>query len=502
MDIRFAEFSQPQSGAVVVGVWEGRELTAPARRLDEATQGAVSRAVAAAPRFHGKKNELLPLIGPPGLPVSRIVLAGLGKADAIDPRLLEDLGGSLVAHLNSAGEAEATFAIDLGAGAPVKPAAAAARLAYGAALRAYRFDKYRTKEKPEQKPSLSALTVGSTAPGDAKQAYKPLGAAAEAIAFARDLVSEPANELYPESMAARAAALAGPGLSGLTVEVFDEKRLKELGMGALLGVAQGSARPPRVVVMEYRGAAADTAPLAFIGKGVTFDTGGISIKPAGGMWDMKWDMAGAGVVVGLMRLLAARQARVNAVGIVGLVENMPGGDAQRPGDIVRSMSGQTIEVLNTDAEGRLVLADVLWYCQERFKPKLMIDLATLTGAVIVALGHENAGLFANNDELADRLIAAGKAVGEHVWRLPLAETYDRAIDSDAADVKNIAGDRAAGSIIGAQFVQRFVNKVPWAHLDIAGVAWSKKDAPTVPKGATAFGVRLLDRFVADYYERD
>ena len=502
MDIRFAEFSLPQSGAVVVGVWEDRALTGPARRLDEATQGAVARAVAAAPRFHGKKNELVPVIGPPGLPASRIVLVGLGKPKAIDARLLEDLGGTLAAHLNSAGESEATFAVDLGDGAPVKPAEAAARLAYGAALRSYRFDKYRTKQKPEQKPSLSSITVSAASPGEAKQAYQALGAAAEAVAFTRDLVSEPANELYPESMAERASALAGPDLPGLTVEVLDENRLSELGMGALLGVAQGSVRPPRVVVMQYRGVAADVAPLAFIGKGVTFDTGGISIKPAGGMWDMKWDMAGAGVVIGLMRLLAARRARVNAVGLVGLVENMPSGAAQRPGDIVRSMSGQTIEVLNTDAEGRLVLADVLWYCQDRFKPKAMIDLATLTGAVIVALGHENAGLFANNDELAERLVAAGKAVGEPVWRLPLAESYDRAIDSDAADVKNIAGDRAAGSIIGAQFVQRFVNNVPWAHLDIAGVAWSKKDAPTVPKGATAFGVRLLDRFVADYYESD
>jgi len=502
MDIRFAEFSLPQSGAVVVGVWEDRALTGPARRLDEATQGAVARAVAAAPRFHGKKNELVPVIGPPGLPVSRIVLVGLGKPRAVDARLLEDLGGTLAAHLNSAGESEATFAVDLGDGAPVKPAEAAARLAYGAALRSYRFDKYRTKQKPEQKPSLSSITVSAASPGEAKQAYQALGAAAEAVAFTRDLVSEPANELYPESMAERAAALAGPDLPGLTVEVLDENRLSELGMGALLGVAQGSVRPPRVVVMQYRGVAEDVAPLAFIGKGVTFDTGGISIKPAGGMWDMKWDMAGAGVVIGLMRLLAARGARVNAVGLVGLVENMPSGAAQRPGDIVRSMSGQTIEVLNTDAEGRLVLADVLWYCQDRFKPKAMIDLATLTGAVIVALGHENAGLFANNDELAERLVAAGKAVGEPVWRLPLAESYDRAIDSDAADVKNIAGDRAAGSIIGAQFVQRFVNNVPWAHLDIAGVAWSKKDAPTVPKGATAFGVRLLDRFVADYYESD
>ena len=502
MDIRFAEFSLPKSGAVVVGVWEDRALTGPARRLDEATQGAVARAVAAAPRFHGKKNELVPVIGPPGLPVSRIVLVGLGKPKAVDARLLEDLGGTLAAHLNSAGESEATFAVDLGDGALLKPAEAAARLAYGAALRSYRFDKYRTKQKPEQKPSLSSITVSAASPGEAKQAYQALGAAAEAVAFTRDLVSEPANELYPESMAERAAALAGPDLPGLTVEVLDENRLSELGMGALLGVAQGSVRPPRVVVMQYRGVAADVAPLAFIGKGVTFDTGGISIKPAGGMWDMKWDMAGAGVVIGLMRLLAARRARVNAVGLVGLVENMPSGAAQRPGDIVRSMSGQTIEVLNTDAEGRLVLADVLWYCQDRFKPTAMIDLATLTGAVIVALGHENAGLLANNDELAERLVAAGKAVGEPVWRLPLAESYDRAIDSDAADVKNIAGDRAAGSIIGAQFVQRFVNNVPWAHLDIAGVAWSKKDAPTVPKGATAFGVRLLDRFVADYYESD
>jgi leucyl aminopeptidase len=244
------------------------------------------------------------------------------------------------------------------------------------------------------------------------------------------------------------------------------------------------------------------SPLAFIGKGVTFDTGGISIKPAAGMADMKWDMAGSAVVIGLMRLLAARRAKIEAVGVVGLVENMPSGTAQRPGDIVTSMSGQTIEVLNTDAEGRLVLADALWYCQDRFKPRLMIDLATLTGAVIVALGHHRAGLFSNNDELAERLIESGKATDEEVWRLPLAESYDREIDSDAADVKNIGSGRAGGSILGAQFLQRFVNGVPWAHLDIAGMAWSTKDSATVPKGATAFGVRLLDRFVAKYYETE
>jgi leucyl aminopeptidase len=498
MDISFAEFALPQSGAVVVGVSEERALTPSARRLDEATSGAVARAVAAAPRFHGKKNELLAIVGPPNLALSRIVVAGLGKPEAVDARLLQDLGGTLVAHLNSAGETAATFAIDSGEGGALNPAEAAANLAFGAALRAYRFDRYRTTQKPEQKPSLAALTVATPSAEKAREAYRAHEAAAASIAFARDLVSEPANTIYPETLA---EAAAGLGSLGLEVEILDENRLRELGWGALLGVAQGSARPARVVVMQHRGGRDGDPPLAFLGKGVTFDTGGISIKPAAGMGEMKWDMAGAGVVIGLMRLLAARHAKVNAVGIVGLVENMPSGTAQRPGDIVRSLSGQTIEVLNTDAEGRLVLADVLWYCQDRFKPQLMVDLATLTGAVVVALGHEHAGLFANNDELAERLVAAGNAVGEKLWRLPLAEAHNRAIDSEAADMKNIAGDRGAGSTIGAQFLQRFVNNVSWAHLDIAGVAWSKKDAPTVPKGATAFGVRLLDRFVADHYEQ-
>ena len=498
MKIEFAEFELPRSGAVVVGAWEGGVLTGSATRLDQATGGAVARAVAAAPRFHGKKNELIAIIGPPELAVSRIVVAGLGQPDAVDARLLQDLGGNLTAHLNGAGESEASFAIDLGDAAPVKAGDAAAHLAFGAELRSYRFDKYRTTQKPEQRPSLASLTVASASPGEARESYRTLGATAAAVFLTRDLVSEPANTLYPETLAEQAGALAELGLA---VEILDEDRLRELGMGAVLGVAQGSVRPPRVVVMEHRGGAPGSPPRGFIGKGVTFDTGGISIKPAAGMGDMKWDMAGAGVVIGLMRLFAARQAKINAVGIVALVENMPSGAAQRPGDIVRSMSGQTIEVLNTDAEGRLVLADALWYCQSRFKPKLMIDLATLTGAVIVALGSQHAGLFSNNDQLADRLLAAGNAVGERLWRLPLADSYDRAIDSDAADVKNISGDRGAGSIIGAQFLQRFVNKVPWAHLDIAGVAWSKKDAPTVPKGATAFGVRLLDRFVAEHYEK-
>jgi leucyl aminopeptidase len=504
MKISFAEPDQPRSGAVAVGVWEEGVLTPAARRLDEATGGAVTRALSAAARFSGKRDELLPIVGPANLAVSRIVLAGLGKAGSSDARSLRQLGGNLFAHLNSAGEEEATFAVEVGDEAPIGQAEAAAEIAFGAQLRSYRFDKYKTKQKPEQKPSLSRLTVATAAAASAQRAYQPLEKTADAVFFTRDLVSEPANVIYPETLAAQAATLTE---FGLEVEILDEHKMRELGMNALLAVGQGSARPPRLVAMQWRGAkvagnAKHGKPLAFIGKGVTFDTGGISIKPAAGMGDMKWDMAGSAVVIGLMRLLAARNASVNAVGVVGLVENMPSGTAQRPGDIVASMSGQTIEVLNTDAEGRLVLADALWYCQRRFKPRLMIDLATLTGAVIVALGHQRAGLFSNNDEIAERLIEAGKAVGEQVWRLPLDESYDREIDSDAADVKNIGGGRAAGSIIGAQFVQRFVNDVPWAHLDIAGTAWSAKDAPTVPKGATAFGVRLLDRFVSQYYETE
>jgi leucyl aminopeptidase len=497
MRIEFAESKLPRSGAVVVGVWEEGRLTPAARRLDEATEGALVRALAASPRFRGRKDDLLPVVAPQGLPVSRVVLTGLGKPAAADARLLQDLGGKLAAYLNGAGEEEAVLAIDLGEGTELGAAEAAAELAFGARLRSYRFGKYKTKEKPEQKLSLAHLTVATPSPEAAERAFSPRDKAADAIFFARDLVSEPANALYPETLAAQAESLRE---FGVAVDVLDEEKMRALGMNALLAVAQGSARPPRLVVLQWHGAGKDEAPLAFIGKGVTFDTGGLSIKPAAGMEEMKWDMAGSAVVIGLIRLLAARKARVNAVGVAGLVENMPSGTAQRPGDIVTSMSGQTIEVINTDAEGRLVLADALWYCQQRFKPRLMIDLATLTGAVIVALGHHHAGLFANDDALAEQLIAAGKAVAEPVWRLPLAESYDRDIDSDAADVKNIAGGRAAGSIIGAQFLQRFVDSVPWAHLDIAGVAWSKKDAPTVPKGATAFGVRLLDRFVAQYYE--
>jgi leucyl aminopeptidase len=499
MKISFAKPELPNAGALVVGVLDERRLTSTAAALDRDTEGAIGRALAASSRFKGRGEDLLTLLAPAGVAVSRVLLAGLGKPEAFDALAAQALGGRIVAALNDTGEANVAVALDELPGSKLGLAEIAANVAYGARLRAYRFDKYRTTEKAEQKPSLKRLTIMVADAGAAKRLYEPLDRIAESVAFTRDLVSEPANVIYPETLAEQARSLADLGVD---VEVLGAKQMRKLGMHALLGVAQGSAHEPQLVVMQWNGApgAKDQSPVAFIGKGVTFDTGGISIKPAQGMEEMKWDMAGAGVVIGLIRALAARKAKVNAVGIAGLVENMPSGTAQRPGDIVKSMSGQTIEVLNTDAEGRLVLADALWYTRDRFKPKIMVDLATLTGAIVVALGKFHAGLFANNDELAERLLAAGKATGELLWRMPLAEAYDKQIDSDAADMKNIGGDRWGGSITAAQFIQRFVKDTPWAHLDIAGTAWGDKDRPTTPKGATGFGVRLLDRLVADVYE--
>jgi leucyl aminopeptidase len=498
MKIVFAEPSAPKSGSVVALVLEDRKMTPSAEAVDKQTGGMLARAMAAS-RFKGRKDETLSVLAPAKIDAARVILVGLGKAAALDAAAFQRAGGQIVAQLNSAGESAAQVTVDGIDGAKLGAADAAAELAYGARLRSYRFDKYRTTEKPDHKPSLQTLTVAVAKSNDAKKKFAPLDKIAEAVFFTRDIVSEPANIKYPETLAEDARSLAELGVE---VEVLGRKEMKKLGMGALLGVGQGSERPPRLVVLQWKGApdAKDQRPIAFVGKGVTFDTGGISIKPAGGMEDMKWDMAGAGVVIGLMKALAGRKAKVNAVGIGGLVENMPSGSAQRPGDIVTSMSGQTIEVLNTDAEGRLVLADALWYCQDRFKPRFMVDLATLTGAIIIALGSEYAGMYSNDDKLAKQLLAAGDAVGEKLWRMPLNDAYDKMMDSDAADIKNISGGRDAGSITAAQFLKRFVNDVPWAHLDIAGTTWSKKDAATVPKGATAFGLRLLDRMIADNFE--
>lgn len=497
MKLAFAKPFSPKSGVLVVGVLEGRKKLAAAQLIDAKTHGALKRLFDAA-AFEGKKDQVAVLMAPQGLKLSRVVAIGLGKASELDEKRLEAFGARAVQEALAAKEEEACIAVDAIPGSPVGLAQAAASMALGARLKNWRFDRYRTDQKPDDKPKLKSLTLLVEPAGEAKKLFQPLEALAEGVFWTRELQSEPANVIHPESMAAKARELVKLGVK---VEVLGEAQMKRLGMNALLGVGQGSAKESKLVVFTWNGARNKTVkPVAVVGKGVTFDSGGISIKPAGGMEEMKWDMSGAAVVFGLMKALAKRKAKVNVVGIAGLVENMPSGTAQRPGDVVRSMSGQTIEVINTDAEGRLVLADALWYCQDRFKPVAMIDLATLTGAILIALGVEYAGLFSNDDKLCDKLAKAGEEVGEPLWRLPLGEAYDKLIKSEIADIKNV-GDGKAGSITAAQFLKRFVNGVPWAHLDIAGTAWTKKDLATVPKGAAAFGVRLLERFIADNYEK-
>ena len=499
MKVAFTSHSLPANHAVCVGVTADRTLSASAQKLDEATGGALARAIQASGKFKGEKRQLLEVLAPAGLENSRVLLVGLGKPEELDAGEMEAIGGELVARLNAAGESQATFVLDQLAGAPVTAPQAAARLGLGARLRSYRFDRYRTQEKAEDKPTLTQFTLALSHKKEAENAYQPLEKVADGVEMTRDLVSEPANVLTPETLAAECRKLEELGVE---VEVLDAKAMRKLGMGALLAVAQGSDKEPKLVTMRWQGGAGKKTPLAVVGKGVCFDSGGISLKPAQGMGDMKWDMGGAGVTVGLIKALAGRKAKLNAVGVVGLVENMPGGAAYRPGDVLTSMSGQTVEVHNTDAEGRLVLADALWYTQQTYQPETMVNLATLTGAVLVALGNRRAGLFANDDDLAQQLTAAGEAVGERLWRLPMDDEYDKDINSDIADMKNVGDGRNASSTAAAQFLRRFVQKgTKWAHLDIAGVTWSTKDAPTVPKGGTGFGVRLLDRFVGDQFER-
>ena len=500
MKISFTQPSIATSGIAVVSATSGGNLSASAEKLDKKTDGALMRAIRAS-RFKGDKGQYLNIMAPAGTRLDRVMLVGLGKGKDITDLDLQKLGGKIYADTRRGVKGNVTVAVDSVSDCKMTAADMAAQMAYGSKLRSYRFDKYKTKLKEADKPSLKALTYQCSGFAKARTAFRTLDKVADGVFMTRDLVSEPPNVLYPDTLAKQAKTLEKLGIK---VEVLGEAQMRRLGMGALLGVGQGSERESKMVVMQWKGAKktrgkkAD-APIAFLGKGVTFDTGGISIKPSAGMEDMKWDMGGAGVVIGLMKALAGRKAKVDVVGVVGLVENMPDGNAQRPGDIVTSLSGQTVEVLNTDAEGRLVLADALWYTKERFKPKFMVNLATLTGAIIISLGNQHAGLFSNNDTLSDRLTQAGKEVNELLWRMPISPEYDKMINSDAADMKHIGG-RGAGSITAAQFLHRFVGKVPWAHLDIAGVTWSKADAPTVPKGGTAFGVRLLDRLVAKHYE--
>jgi leucyl aminopeptidase len=490
MKIRFAE-SRPEGDFALVLPVAGKD------RSSLGALGSSQQAVATAldrQRFEGEASSVSEQFIDDKGTTRRLLLVGTGPGP-IAGEAAEKLGGTAAARLQTSGEK--TAVIDLGGLG--YDADAAARVGLGAALRSWRYDRYRTKLKDNQKPTLQEFIIVGGGSGAGKRYEQRWAPVVEGVSLTRELVTEPANIIYPESFVERVqASIKG---SGLEVDVLDPAAMRKLGMGALLGVAQGSAREARLMVLKWNGAGKGGQPTAFVGKGVTFDTGGISIKPAAGMEAMKWDMGGAGAVAGALKALALRNAKANIVGICGLVENMPGGNAQRPGDVVTTMSGQTVEVINTDAEGRLVLSDAVCYVQRNFKPKTVIDLATLTGAIIVSLGHEWAGLFSNNEELAGNLLKAANESGDKLWRMPLAEPFDRLIDSPIADMKNV-GPREGGSITAAQFIQRFIESgVKWAHIDMAGKAWADKAGPTYDKGATGFGVRLLDQYVADVLER-
>ncbi len=488
LNVKFSGFTKPEGGTAVVLVAKGGvfsdEAAAVAGGSDKIQQ------LIDASEFNAKLGTTTETIVIDGS-YKKLVLVGVGKPEKLGNDDWLRIGGAAMAAAKNS-EIHATLCLS----DQVVAGDEAADFALGMMLGNYAFNKYKTQKDTENKKKNVNINICVADVAAAETAFVEAQATAEGVIIARDLVNEPANILGPVEFAAEAAKLEKLGVK---IEVLTEKEIKKLGMGALLGVSQGSARPPRLVVMEWNGAKSKEKPVAFVGKGVVFDTGGISIKPALGMEDMKGDMGGAAAVVGLMHTLAARKAKVNAIGVIGLVENMPDGNAQRPGDIVTTMSGQTIEVINTDAEGRLVLADALHYTNERFKPRFMINLATLTGAVMVALGTQHAGLFSNDDELADQLYDAGQLSGEKLWRLPLAKVYDKMIDSKFADMKNSCG-RLGGAITAAQFLKRFVGDTSWAHLDIAGTAMDAPDSEYSKSWANGFGVRLLDRLVRDNYE--
>jgi leucyl aminopeptidase len=491
--VGFAAFSAAHRGVLVV-------FCDDALKFGEATRKALGKAAdtvkraAAANQFKGKSGSTLDIPAPDGIKADRLIVVGVGKTADIKEKDFLKFGGVTAGKLNGA-SASVTVIAELPEAAMQGDAAAA--IASGIRLRAYKFDRYKTRKKDGENGALRAdVSIAVEDVAAARKAFAPASHVVDGVVIARELVNEPPNVLYPVEFARRASQLKKLGVD---VEVLDVKAMRELGMGALLGVAQGSTQPGRTVIMRWNGGKKGEQPVAFIGQGVCFDTGGISIKGAASMEAMKVDMGGAACVVGLMHALAGRKAKVNAIGAIGLVENMPDGNAQRPGDIVTSMSGQTIEIINTDAEGRLVLADVLWYVTKKFKPKFMVDLATLTGAIMVALGTEYAGMFSNNDELAERLSKIGNETGERVWRMPLGPEYDKQIDSQFADMKNTGG-RNGGSITAAQFLQRFVDGTPWAHLDVAGTAMGAPKTDINHSWGSGYGVRLLDRLVAEYYE--
>ncbi|EPE99177.1 leucyl aminopeptidase [Rhizobium grahamii] len=491
-DVSFVTAAEIAGGYAVLLQASGSDRAAGAKIADPA--GVIARAAKIA-AFSAKPMTVLDLVAPEGSAAERLFVVGLGKPEELTAHDWLKAGGVAASKIKKAEK----VVIFVDAPGVCVGAKEAADFALGMLLRAYSFDTYKTKKKDEDSNGRNgqvAVTIVTANAADAAKAFKVSEAIAAGVNLARDLVNEPPNVLGPVEFAAKASELEKLGVE---VEILTEKEMQKLGMGALLGVAQGSVRPPRLAVMQWKGGKSNESPIAFIGKGVVFDTGGISIKPAAGMEEMKGDMGGAAAVTGLMHVLAARKAAVNVVGIIGLVENMPDGNAQRPGDIVTSMSGQTIEVINTDAEGRLVLCDALWYCNDRFKPKFMINLATLTGAILVALGNVHAGLFSNDDELSDQLTAVGLKTSEKLWRMPLGKEYDKMIDSKFADMKNTGG-RHAGSITAAHFLKRFVQDTPWAHLDIAGTAMGSPQDEINQSWGSGYGVRLLDELVRANYE--
>ena len=490
MKVSFASGKPVSSGIAVIPVFEGGKAFGSAKAYIDAGKAQFAAAKKAA-KFTGKAGQSFDIFAPSGSKVSRLHVVGAGKKDKFNAEMF---AAKIAAKLLFAGESSVTFHLD---GFGLSPDDAA-RAAVGARLAGYRFNNHKTKLTKDKKPNITSIRVTHDSQTKSKNAYDNFhGPICDGVIYARDLVNEPPNVMYPKAYANRVKKLKDIGLK---IEVLGEKRMETLGMHSLLGVGRGSERESQMVVMRWDGGKKGAKPAAIIGKGVTFDTGGISLKPGGGMWDMKGDMGGSAAVVGAMIGVAKRKAKANVIGVIGLVENMPDGRAQLPGDIVKSMSGQTIEVLNTDAEGRLVLADALHYTNTKFKPKAMINLATLTGAIIVALGHEHAGVFSNDDGLADQIAAASDSSGERSWRLPLLPEYDKLLDTPNADMKNIGG-REAGSITAAQFLQRFVGDATWAHIDVAGTAMkNKRKDPRETTFGTGYGVRLLNHWIAENYE--
>ncbi len=499
-DIKFKKSAPAKTSIAVITVYDNAKLKGEGLTLDKASKGLISNAIKTSPKFSGKHGETLAVSLPEKSDFDQVICLGLGKAAELNAPKAEELGGKLFAKLESIGTQKAVLLInDIKSTKSLQTQEYAASIAMGFKLRSYKFEIYKAKNK-DKKP-FKELTIIGDEFKKAEKLYVPQSGVADGVFTARDLINEPPNTLHPPHYAKFIKKELEP--LGVKVEILDEKKMKAMGMGAILAVGMGSAQKPRMVIMRWNGSKKKTAPIALVGKGVTFDTGGISLKPGAGMDEMKMDMGGSAAVVGTMKALALRGSKSNVVGIVGLAENMPSSNAYRPGDIIKSYSGKTIEIMNTDAEGRLVLADCLTHVQKKFKPSMIIDLATLTGAIMVALGHEYCGTFTNNDKLWGQMEKASANTSEKLWRMPLDPFWKQDMESNVADLRNLArtSGRWGGACTAAGFLEHFIEDgTTWAHMDIAGTAYIKADKPTVPKFGTGFGVRVLDRLIADNYE--